>query len=227
MAIGVWLASVWVLAPGTARAQASLTLEEAARLALTTHPAIDAAGADVGAATAGVRVAQAGLLPRLAWSGGYTRSNNPVFAFGTLLTQQRFTEADFAVDRLNHPAAAQNFQSVLSVEQTVFDANRTTHAVRAARVQEEMSAEERRARELDVLMGVATAYFGVALAAERVRVAELGVTSADADARRAQARLDSGMTTKADLLAVQVHRASAVADGGRAGGGRRGRCPIR
>ena len=187
-----------------------LTLEEAARLALTSHPSIDAASAGAREAAAGVQVARAGFLPRLAWSGSYTRSNNPVYAFGTLLTQQRFAEDNFAIDRLNNPAAVQNFQSVLSIEQTVFDANRTKHAVRAARVQEEMSAEDRRARELDVLMGVATTYFGVVVSAERTRVAAQAVTSADADLRRAQAMFDSGQTTNADVLAVQVHRASAV-----------------
>lgn len=192
-----------------ATAQEPLTLEDAASLALVSHPAIDAAGAVISEAAAGVQVAQAGRLPRLTWSGGYTRSNNPVYVFGTLLTQQRFTEDNFAVDRLNRPPAVQNFQSVLSVEQTLFDANRTKYAVRAARVQEQMSSAERRARELDVLMGVATTYFGVALAVEQVRMAEQTVMSADADVRRAQALFDSGMTTRADVLAVQVHRATA------------------
>lgn len=193
----------------TVAAQEPLTLRDAARLAMVSHPAIDAAGAGTREAAAGVQVAQAGRLPRLAWSGGYTRSNNPVYVFGTVLSQQRFTEDNFAIDRLNHPAAVQNFQSVLSIEQTLFDAHRTRFAVRAARVEAQMSAVERRGRELDVLMGVAATYFGVALAVEQVRMAEQTVMSADADVRRAQALFDSGMTTKADVLAVQVYRASA------------------
>ena len=137
-----------------AGAQEPLTLGEAAALALEAHPAISAAGAETRQAEEGVRVARAGFLPRLAWSGSYTRSNNPVYAFGTLLSQRRFSEANFAIDALNSPAPVQNFQAILSVEQAVFDANHTKHAIRAARLQEEMSAEEGLARELDVLIGV-------------------------------------------------------------------------
>ena len=196
----------------TVGAQEPLTLRGAAALALEAHPAIAAAGAGARQAEERVGVARAGLLPRFAWSGSYTRSNNPVYAFGTLLSQGRFSEANFAIDTLNNPASVQNFQAVLSVEQSVFDANRTKHAIRAARLQEEMSAEEGRARELDVLIGVVRTYFGVVVSVERTRLAEQAVASADADLRRAQAMFEAGMTTRADVLAVDVHRASSVQD---------------
>ena len=51
----VGVAVVAWLVPGTAGAQTPLTLEDAATRALTSHPAIDAAGADIGAAAAGVQ----------------------------------------------------------------------------------------------------------------------------------------------------------------------------
>ena len=196
----------------TAGAQGPLTLEEAAALALEAHPAIVAAGAETRQAEQGVQVARAGLLPRVAWSGSYTRSSNPVYAFGTLLSQGRFSEANFAIDALNNPSPVQNFQAILSVEQAVFDANYTKHAIRAARLQEEMSAEEGLARELDVLIGVVRTYFGVVVLAEQTRLAEQAVASADADLRRAQSMFGAGMTTRADVLAVDVYRASAVQD---------------
>lgn len=193
-------------------AQEPLTLGEAAALALEAHPALAAADAGERQAEEGVGIARSGFLPRLAWSGGYTRSNNPVYAFGTMLSQGRFSEANFAIDALNNPAPVQNFQAILSVEQAVFDANRTKHAIRAARLQEEMSAEESRARELDVLMGVVRTYFGVVVLTEQTRLTEQAVASADADLRRAQAMLEAGMTTRADALAVEVYRAAAVQD---------------
>ena len=196
----------------SARAQEPLTLEDAATLALEAHPAIAAAGAGVQQAEAGVGVARAGLLPRFALSGAYTRGNNPVYAFGARLNQERFSEANLAIDALNNPSPVQNFQAILSVEQTVFDSNRTKHAIRAARLQQEMSDEERRARELDVLISVVRTYFGVAVSAEQTRLAEQAVASADADLRRARSLFEAGMTTRADVLAVEVHRASALQD---------------
>ena len=201
-----------VVSMSPARAQEPLTLEEATRLALEVHPAITAADAGVQQAEAGVGVARAGYLPRVAVSGAYTRGNNPVYAFGTLLNQERFSQSNFAIAALNSPSPVQNFQAILSVEQTVFDANRTKHAIRAARLHEEMSDEERRARELDVLVGVVRTYFGVVVSAEQTRLAEQAVASADADLRRAQSMFEAGMTTRADVLAVEVHRASALQD---------------
>ena len=211
MAVASMFAPMLVLTV-TTKAQEPLTLQDAATLALEAHPAIAAARADARQAEAGVGVARAGFLPRVVGAGSYTRSDNPVHAFGTLLSQGRFSEANFAIDALNNPSPVQNFQAVLSVEQTVFDANLTKHAVRAAHLQEEMSAEERRARELDVLLGVVKSYFGAVVSVEQTRLAEDAVASADADLRRAQSMFEAGMTTRADVLAVEVYRASALQD---------------
>ena len=45
-----------------------------------------------------------------------------------------------------------------------------------------------------------------------MRLAEQAVESADADLRRARSLFESGMATRADVLAVEVHRATAVED---------------
>ncbi|MEZ5396636.1 MAG: TolC family protein [Bryobacterales bacterium] len=153
-----FLAAALLAAP--ALAQEPLALEEAARIALESHPALEAASAGVDEASARVRAAQSGYLPKLSWQESYTRSNNPVFAFGSLLNQRRFTESNFAIQSLNNPSSIQNFQSLVRVEQTVWDANRTKNAIRAARLQEELSREQRRGGEADVLLGVVRTYFG-------------------------------------------------------------------
>ena len=196
-----------LLSMGIAAAQQPLSLDEAARIALETHPALEAASAGVDEASAGIRAAQAGLLPKLSWQESYTRSNNPVFAFGTLLNQKRFTEPNFAISSLNNPSSVQNFQSILRVEQTIWDANRTKHAIRAARLQERLSQEQRRGGESDILLGVVRTYFGAVVAEAGLSVAEESVESAKADRDRAQSMYDAGLTTQAGVLAVQAHLA--------------------
>ena len=69
----------------------------------------------------------------MSYTESYLRSNNPVFVFGTLLNQRRFGPENFEIDRLNNPDSLQNFQSLVRVRQTLFDARRTKHAIRAAR----------------------------------------------------------------------------------------------
>lgn len=191
------------------QAQEALTLQGAARRALTSHPAIEAAAATEREAAAGTREAQSGYMPRLSWTESYTRSNNPVFVFGSLLNQKKFGLDNFAISSLNNPDALNNFQSLVSVEQTVYDARRTKHAVRAAKLTEELNAETRRSREADVLLQVARTYFGVTLAERGLAVAEETVRSAEADLRRAETVFASGMSTKADVISVRVHLGAA------------------
>lgn len=200
-------AALTFLLPLLGYAQAPLELNEAARIALESHPALEAASAGVAEAQAGVRAAEAGYMPKVSWQESYTRSNNPVFAFGTLLNQKRFSESNFAIPALNNPASVQNFQSMLRVEQTVWDANRTKNAIRAAQLREQLSEEQRRGGESDILLGVVRTYFGAVVAAEGLKVAEESVESAKADRDRAQAMFDSGMSTQAGVLAVEANLA--------------------
>lgn len=199
-------AAALVIAP--LDANQALTLEEAVGVALSSHPSIEAARAGGRQAEAGVEMARAGLRPRLSYSESYMRSDNPVFVFGSLLNQRQFGAANFELARLNHPSSLQNFQSLVEVEQTLFDARRTKHAIRAARLREDLSAEERRASESEVILGVVKTYFGVILAAENLEVAEQSVKTAQADLRRAEAMFEAGMATKADALSVHVHLAA-------------------
>ncbi len=196
---------LWSLLATTGLAQESLTLEQAARKALGSHPAIEAAAASEREAVAGTRAAEAGYLPRLSWTESYMRSNNPVYVFGSLLNQKQFGPDNFAVAALNNPDSLNNFQSLVRVEQTLFDAQRTKNAVRAARLAEDLNAENRRGREADVLLNAARTYFGAVLAQQGLTVAEDSVKSAEADLIRAQAVFDAGMSTQADVMAVRVH----------------------
>ncbi len=204
-----WLLCAGMISAFPAAGQTPLTLQDAARTALESHPVIEAATAGEREAEAGIGIARSGRLPTLSWVESFTRSDNPVFVFGTLLNQRRFGEENFGIAGLNNPDSIQNFQSLLKVEQILFDARRTKHAIRSARLARDLSATQRRSREMDVLLGVVRTYFGVSLAAEQVRVAEESVRGADADLRQASSRFEAGLTTKADVLSVQVHRASA------------------
>ena len=208
MRIGTVALGIWLWTGGSLAAQPALSLQEAARIALESHPAITASRSGEQEAQAGVRAARAGYLPRLSYSESYLRSNNPVFVFGSLLNQRQFGPANFDIARLNNPSALQNFQSQLRIEQTLFDARRTKHAVQAAGVQRDLSLAESRAAESGLILGVVRTYFGMALAGENLAVVEESLKSAEADLRRAESMLEAGMVTRADVLSVQVHLAA-------------------
>lgn len=185
--------------------QSQLTLDEAVRQALTRHPSIEAAAARVKAAEARIEQARSGWMPNLAYQEAFQRGNNPVYVFGALLTQRQFTEANFNIKSLNRPDALNNFQSQVVADQTIYDFGRTKSGIRAATLSRQMSDEEKRAVEQQVVAGVARAYHGVTLARQALKVAEDALRSAEADLKRAQTVRDAGMATDADVLSVQVH----------------------
>jgi outer membrane protein TolC len=87
------LVAVLLLAAG-ARAQTqpaaresaqSLTLQEAVQIALQKNPTIQAADAYAQAVQQGITAAKAFRYPRLDFAEGFTRGDNPVYVFGTLL----------------------------------------------------------------------------------------------------------------------------------------------
>ena len=189
-------------------AQQALTLSEAVEQALKNHPAIEAAAAQTRAAVTRVEAARSGYLPKLAWSESFQRSNNPVFVFSSLLTQRQFGEQNFAIGPLNRPDFLNNFQSVVSVDQTIWDAGATRSQTGAARLAGTMAAEEEKRTRQAAALRVVDAYFAVRLAESALGVAREAVKSAQADLDRALAVREAGMSTDADVLSIRVHLAA-------------------
>lgn len=143
---------------GAVAAQAPLTLQQAVQEALRNSPHLRAAAAGQNKARAGVSSAQAGRLPRVDLQEGFTRSNNPVYVFGTLLTQQRFSQADFALPALNQPAPLNNFQTRAEVSLPIFDARQRELRVREAHLGEQVAGDAAGQARQGVLLAVISAY---------------------------------------------------------------------
>ena len=84
-------------------AQSPLSLAEAVQTGLEHNPAIEASSAGKDAAQSRIQSARSGLLPKLTYSESYQRSDNPVFVFGSLLTQHQFKQENFDLGALNSP----------------------------------------------------------------------------------------------------------------------------
>jgi len=184
-----------------------LTIERAVAQALETNQLMKAADLGVKAAEAHNRVAFSGYLPKVTFDYNLTRGNNPVYVFGTLLTQGRFTEANFALSSLNHPAPLTNFQNKFAVTQPLFDFGRTRKAVAQSRLGRDLSETELEKTRQDLIFRVFKSYFDALLAQEMVRVAEDAEKSAAADRDKAEAQFKAGLAVESDLLSVQVHLA--------------------
>jgi outer membrane protein TolC len=186
-------------------AQAPLSLKDAVALALEKHPSVAASRDAVKSADMRVTAARGGYLPKVNYSESVLRSNNPVIVFSSLLTQHQFTADNFALGPLNRPGFLDNFQSQVTLDETIFDGGQTRLAVKSAQLGRSLSTEDERLTRMNAIANVVRAYHGAVLAAASVKVADEAVRSAEADLKRAQAIRTAGMSTQADVLSIQVH----------------------
>ena len=200
----VFVASVLATLP--ASAQSPLSLSEAIARAKARNPDATAAAAAEREAAERVTQARGGYFPKVDIAESWHRGNHPVFVFSSVLAQRQFTAARFALDALNHPASTDNFRTVFSVEQSLFD--RTTSAnVRTASITRDLSATGRRLVDQDLTMAVTDAFGRVLIAAATVRSAAAMVETARADRALAGNRRDAGRVTEADVLQLDVYLA--------------------
>jgi outer membrane protein len=189
-------------------AQDSLSLREAVQLALRENKAIAETNAGARASGARIEEARSGRLPKLNYSESFTRSDNPVFVFSSLLTQHQFGAENFNIGPLNRPDSINNFQSLLSVDQPIYDAGQTRNAVRSADFSRQVTVEEQRRTRMQVISGVVRAYYGAVLSAESLKTAQQALRSAEADLQRAESVRAAGMSTDVDVLSIRVHLAA-------------------
>jgi outer membrane protein len=185
-----------------------LTLQQAVNVALEKNPLRKAAIADTKAASAGVREARSFLMPHLSFSETATRGDDPVYVFGSKLRQQRFTTAEFALNKLNTPLPIGNFTTRFGGSWNLFDSFATWHGVSRAKEMNEAAKHQLDRTDQEIVFRVVTSYYDVLLAAKQLEVAEQSVKTAQSIMDRSQARFNSGLTVESDLLTAKVRMAA-------------------
>jgi outer membrane protein len=201
------LFGVLVVGVAPALAQTPLTLEDAIRRAQGETADARALAAAIDEANARVQRAQSGFWPRVDVTETVQRGNQPVFVFSSLLSQRRFTAANFAIPALNHPDPVTNTRTAVALEQRIFDSGLTHLGVQAATLEREAASAGRDAARQGLAFRAAQAFVQVLQLEATARATDAAVDAAESDRQRARARREVGLVTEADVLAVDVHRA--------------------
>lgn len=186
-----------------------LNLEEAVEKALENNPQTKLSESKLKLADLKIKEAKTGIQPYADFTQSVTRSNNPVFVFGSRLEQGRFATANFALDSLNNPKGLLNFRSVAGVRMPLFDQRQTRSRIVQANLgkrQTELQAEGVRQR---LRFDVIRAFYGAILGKEMLKVGDETVRSAEANKKKAKDMREVGMVTYADYLKADVERANA------------------
>jgi outer membrane protein TolC len=163
------IVAAWFLQAAMAQPAAEsspLTLQQAVNIALERNPLRKAALADTRVASADVREARSVLMPRLMFSETATRGNDPVYVFGSELRQQRFTNADLALNRLNTPTPIGNFSTRFGGTWNLFDSFASWHGVNRAKQMNDAAEHQLARTEQEIVFRVVDSYYAVLLAAD-------------------------------------------------------------
>ena len=201
------LVGVFVAGAAPAVAQTPLTLKDAIRRAQGDTPDARALASAIDEANARVQRAHSGFWPRVDVTETVQRGNQPVFVFSSLLSQRRFTAANFAIPALNHPDPVTNTRTAVALEQRVFDSGLTHLGVQAATLEHAAASARRDAARLDLAFRAAQAFVQVLQLEATARATDAAVAAAESDRQRARARREAGLVTEADVLAVDVQLA--------------------
>ncbi len=92
-----------------AAAQDPMSLKDAVQLALKQNKAVEASAAARSAAESRIVEARSGKLPKVNYAESWTRSDNPVFVFSSLLTQHQFSAQNFELGSLESTRFPEQF----------------------------------------------------------------------------------------------------------------------
>ena len=182
----------------------SLTLAQAVRVALDQNPAFRESSDEAEAARARLKQVQAGWFPRFDFHQDFTRGNNPVYVFGTKLTQRQFSTDDFRLNALNTPLPLDNFQTRLDGRWRVFDSGETLFHQRSAKKLVTAADFETEQARQDLILEVVRDYYGLLVLRENLRAADEAVKTAEASARRMETMHEAGLIVDSDLLSAKV-----------------------
>ena len=188
-------------------APASLTLQAAVQQALEKNPQLQSAADTADAATARVDQSKAAWYPRIDFSQGFTRGNNPVYVFGTLLTQRRFTTENFDLGRLNAPTPLDNFQTRFDGQMLLFDSGQTRYRVQGTKRAKTAADFEKEQARQDLIARVVRAYYGVIAAKEEEAASGESLRAAEANEQHAEHLQKAGLIVDSDLLSARVFSA--------------------
>ncbi len=186
-----------------------ISLDEARRQAAEAHPGVQAALSRAEGAAHHRDASRAYRFPTVGAELDALRTNDPVAAFGSRLRQGRFTEADFAPDRLNQPDALGDWSVGLGLNWSPLDAT----AAAGARAAEALALAAGQGAQWAIraaAFGAEGRYLEAVGAEARLEAAEAAVEAAAENLRVTERRRDEGMVTEADVLQARA----AVEDAG-------------
>ena len=156
--------------------------------------------------------ALSGFFPKIDFNEIYMNTDNPLYAFGSVLNQRILTNQNvqsyFSPNFLNNPGMIHNYESELSVEQPLFMGGKIYFGYKRAKLNRQSVKKGLSEAKQKVLYGVAKAYYSVTLAKHYVKLMKSMVKTAKAYKTLAENLFKAGQVVSSDVLRADVELAA-------------------
>lgn len=154
-------------------------------------------------ARADYRQSNALFLPNISASHTAISTTNPLMAFGSKLNQEILTSSDFNPVLLNDPAKTQNFATVISVQQPLWNADGLYQRKAAYATMQAYALQTERTKEY-MQLEVGKSYLQLQLAYQAVIVLTKASATAQANLHLIEQYFKQGLVQKTDVLNVEI-----------------------
>ena len=196
-----------LLLPAASLAQ-MLDIVSVVQRAVTERPTILASQAQGQAAASAVREARSRYLPKINFSETFSKTNEPGGSLFIALNQERNVMVPGSGYDLVDPDAQHNFETRLTLEQTLYNAE-TGYLIKEAKKHLESSLARSEWSRETAGFAAFQAYLGVQRALADLQAVSSSEQEASELQRLSMERYDAGIGLKADQLRAQVFRAEA------------------
>lgn len=184
------------------------TLERSLDFALAHNPDARIAQHRIAAAQAGVEQANAAFWPRVQVQSSYTRTDNPMMVFGSILNQRSYSPTL----NFNDVPDLDNFNARGLVTVPLYAGGRNAAGRQAAKANTEAAKFDSAAIRNALGFEVSRAFHTVLKTRSFIQAAEAAVSSFEGSLGVASRRLDGGTLLKSDVLDIEVRLAQARED---------------
>jgi len=186
-----------------------LSLKDFFELALKNNLELKAYKEEVRAAELKKEAAKGAYFPTLKLEEFFYRSDIPAQVFTFKLNQEKFTERDFEIKRLNDPSARSNFETRVSIELPIWLGGRIQAEVKGAEAHLKAISNLYERKEEEILYQVYQAYLFGLLSKESIKVSESSVREAQENLKIARARYEAGTALLSDVKRAEVYLSKA------------------
>jgi len=198
----------WMLVGSVAYGAEPWTLERALEQALAHNPNARLARHRITVAQAGLEQANAAFWPRVQFQSSYTRTDNPMMVFGSILNQRAYSPSL----NFNDVPDVDDMNTKGLITMPLYAGGRSKAGREAAKANTEAARQDEQAVRNELGFEVARAFHTVLKTHAFIRAAEAAVNSFQTNAAIANTRFKAGTLLKTDVLDLEVRLSQARED---------------